>query len=101
MPRLKRKKKTELLNDTTYLLCPDKTCKLFWDVTRYTPCESNCPMQDRLIKIIICQRCREVVELRGNHFSWDRVDHDCPDGGGCMNFQRMSGKYELLYEKPI
>jgi len=94
--------KIELRNDTTYLLCPDKNCKLFWDTSRRIPCESDCPMQNRLIKIIICKKCCEVIELPGNHSGLCRVDHNCPDGGGCMNInQRMSGKYELIYKKPI
>lgn len=94
-------KRAKMEDDVTYLLCPDKTCKLFWDInSRHVPCESRCPHQDKLIKMIICRRCHEIIELSGDHFSWCRIDHKCPDGGGCMNFEGMSGKYQLLYKKP-
>lgn len=91
--------KEDMNTDTTYLLCPDPTCKLFWDTSRFTPCESECPMQDKLIKMIRC-RCGEVIELPGDHSMLRRVDHEHGDGSRASNFQRMSGKYRIMYERP-
>ena len=91
---------SEMDDDTTYLLCPDKKCKLFWDETQRMPCEDNCPRQDKLIKMIICRGCHGLIELPGNHHMICRVDHNCPDGRRVSNFHRMSGKYNLLYKKP-
>jgi len=92
-------KKYEIETDITYLLCPDKKCKLFYDATRPIPCEDQCPKQKGLIKIIKCINCEELIELPGNHFIWGRIDHNCPDKRTAGNF-RMSGKYVLIYERP-
>ena len=91
--------KDNMDRDTTYLLCPDPTCKLFWDTSRFIPCEDECPLQDKLIKMIRC-RCGEVIELPGDHFMLRRVDHKHKDGNNANNFQRMSGKYGIMYERP-
>jgi len=93
-------KKSDLKTDTTYLLCPDKSCELFLDPTRRCPCEEECPHQDELIKIIACINCNEPVELPGDHFAFARVDHLCPNGDTACNFQRMRGKYHRLFERP-
>ena len=92
---------SEMDDDTTYILCPDKTCKLYWDTSQCIPRENNCPHQDRQIKLIICTGCQGLIELPGDHSGLCRVDHDCPDGFRASNFQRMSGKYFLLYEKLV
>ena len=63
--------------DATYLLCPDKNCKLFWDKSQSCPCEQSCPHKDKLIKLIICWGCRELIELPGDHNKLCRVDHNC------------------------
>jgi hypothetical protein len=92
--------KSELEPDVTYLLCPDKDCKLFYDTSRIMPCESDCPGQDELVKIIQCHGCEELIELPGDHHMMRRVDHNCLDGNRASNFSRMSGRYQLIYEKP-
>ena len=84
--------------DVTYLLCPDKKCKKFWDRTRYCPCESECPKEEELVKIIVCHNCNETIELPGNHSQLQNVGHRCADGSYAVNF-RFSGKYEIRYKK--
>ena len=85
---------------TTYLLCPDRTCRLFFDTTRRTPCEHDCPLEKLLVKIIKCHNCGELIELEGNHNYLRRVDHACSGGRCAANFQRLSGTYQLIYERP-
>jgi len=95
--------KEDMETDTTYLLCPDQSCTLYWEkLDQWCPCESECPLQDQLIKMIRCH-CGEVVELRGDHFMCCSVGHPSPDGlgGRCCSFARMTGKYHLLYERPL
>lgn len=93
-------KKTDMKPDVTYLLCPDKSCKLFWDTTRRIPCEADCPKQDELVKIIQCSGCYEPIELSGDHHVFRRVEHFHEDETISWTFKRMSGKYQLLYERP-
>lgn len=87
--------------ETTYLLCPNPSCELFLDTTRYCPCEYDCPYESELIKMIICRNCGEIIGLPGGHPSICSVDHNCPDGKTAINFQRMSGKYYLIHERPV
>ena len=86
----------EMKTDRTYLLCPDKNCKLLTKPDCWCPCERDCPHQDKLTKIIKCQ-CGEIIELPGNHSMMRRVDHDHPDGSTACTFVRMSGKYERIF----
>jgi len=83
----------------TYIICPNKKCKLFWDTSRPCPCDGNCPYKDRMKFAIICHNCGEIIVLPGTHNAWQRIDHHCPDGKVASNF-RMSGKYCLLYKMP-
>ncbi len=91
--------KPEMNTETTYLLCPDRTCQLFSDPAKNW-CESECPRIADLVKIIQCHNCQEPIELPGNHYLIERVDHNCHDGRHPAMFQRMSGKYQLIYERP-
>ena len=94
-------KESDLEKDITYLLCPDRKCNLFYDTTRATPCERNCPKQKELTKIIKCQSCNEIIELPGDHFTMCRIDHKCdPRWEGTASNFRMSGKYILIYKRP-
>lgn len=84
---------------TTYLLCPDPSCDSFF--ADNFMCEDNCPKVKELVKMIKCIGCGGLVELPGNHSSWHRVDHHCANGDVCGNFQRMTGKHQLTYVRPI
>jgi hypothetical protein len=95
-----RKLYRDVKSDTTYLLCPDKTCTLFTKPTPIIPCEHGCPHQDKLIKIVKCP-CGELVELYGYHSQMQRVDHCCKNGNMGSTFARMSGKYERIFERPV
>lgn len=92
-------KKSDMNTETTYLLCPDRSCKLFFDPSKMW-CERDCPQEDDLVKIVQCHNCKEPIELEGNHHYFAHVTHECPDGRHPLMFQRMSGKYRLIYEKP-
>jgi hypothetical protein len=99
MPRLK---KSELEENVNYILCPDKKCGLFWDERfERIACESNCPYQDKMQKMVVCSACKEPIYLLGDNHPFQRVEHiDCPSGHNTMMFTRMSPKYRLIYQKP-
>ena len=88
--------KSDLETGITYLLCPDSSCRFFNPSDKIPLCESQCPQQDELVKIIRCKGCGDMIELDGNHTIARRVVHD---GCGVMNF-RLSFAYELVYERP-
>ena len=91
-PRLKV---SELKEDRTYILCPDRSCDLFWTKPGKTPCEADCPKQEQVVKIIPCFVCKEMIELPGDHHYWSGIDHKC------KSYRlRTSTNYEILYEKP-
>lgn len=92
-------KKGEMEVNVTYIICPEKSCKLFWNPEGSCPCDGNCNFENQLKFAIICHSCREIVVLPGNHHMFQRIDHKCPDGRLAANF-RMSGKYHLLYKLP-
>lgn len=80
----------------TYLLCPDRVCNKFWQKGCTIPCESDCPKQTELRKMIICGQCGKIIVLPGDHHSSQRVDCLC----GASSFARMSGSYHWIYEMP-
>ena len=80
---------------TTYYLCPSPDCELFFTPGNI-PCEHDCPWESKMKKIIKCFSCGKLIILGGDHISWCRVDCDC----GASNFQRMSGRYRLIFEMP-
>lgn len=83
----------------TYVICPDSSCKLFFDRTRACPCDGHCPKKQEQQLVIVCAGCKEMIVLRGGTSLLTRIDHSCPNGNITANF-RMSGKYHLLYEIP-
>ena len=89
-------KKSDMKEDITYILCPDPSCQLFFKPDCNIPCENNCPKQGEMKKIVFC-RCGRVIVLNGHHCWMQRVD--CNDCGASLFF-RMSGKYQLIYERP-
>lgn len=93
------KTEAEMDTDTTYIICPEKSCRLFWDTSQPVACDGHCPYQDRQQLIIICSACGEMVTLPEGHHVAQRIDHQCPDGSTGMSF-RMGRKYELMYEVP-
>jgi hypothetical protein len=83
--------------DTNYIVCPDRTCKLFWEKDCYIPCEFDCPKKTELKKVIRCT-CGELIILSGNHSPLQRVDHKHSDNAVVSLFYRMSGKYKIVYQ---
>ena len=89
-----------LKTDTTYIICPEKTCQLFWDTGTPFPCDGHCPFQERQKLMVLCPNCHARIMLSGGSSRWQRINHQCPDGRVSANFCRMNGKYHLLYEVP-
>ena len=91
--------KSDMDTNTTYLLCPDRSCRLFFNPDRNW-CEHECPKKDALVKIVQCTNCLDPIELPGDHYFLCAVTHECHDGSHPLMFQRMSGQYRLIYERP-
>lgn len=78
----------------TYIICPDKTCKLFWDPNGLVACDGNCPRESDQRLVIVCHHCWQRITMPEGHRIFQRIDcRNC----GAMNF-RMSGKYRLRYK---
>jgi len=92
-------KKSEMMTDTTYILCPDPQCKLFFKPNCHIPCERDCPKESAMKKLIVCY-CGEIIVLDGDHSCLCRVDHNCANGNTASLFCRISEKYYLIYEVP-
>jgi len=88
-------KKSEMNSNTTYLLCPDPSCGLFFNEEDSFHCKDNCPKQSDLVQIILCRQCSEIIELPGDHSMSARVKHECPDGR--HPFMLRPGVYQLIY----
>lgn len=83
----------------TYIICPDRSCRLFYDTMQSCPCDGRCPKQKEERLVIVCSGCNETIVLPGGSHVFVRTDHLCANGHRTPNF-RMSGVYELLYEIP-
>ncbi len=92
-------KASELKDDVTYIICPEKSCRLFEVRGPERSCDGKCPFQEKQKLVVGCD-CGGMVVLPGGHKSWYRVDHPHPEGGVGSTFARMSGKYFLLYKLP-
>ena|SRR3989338_4953465 len=93
-------RKDEMEVGVTYIICPEKKCKLFFDTTRLCPCDGSCPFQAKQKLAIVCHSCGGIIVLDGGHSMIVRIDHRCFDGDGLAFNFRMSGLYRLLYSIP-
>ena len=80
-------------NGVTYILCPNRKCKLFYSPSCYIPCEQGCPNKEKLKKIIKCSVCCSIIKLDWNQSTLQRVDCNC----GVCHF-RTSGKYHRIFK---
>jgi len=97
-------KKSELKQDTLYIICPDNKCKLFWDTLdtkeHPLPCPQNCPQKNKLKYVVLCRQCGEIIILP-NHFSngLNHITHKCADERQPM-WVYYYKKTRLLYKMP-
>ena len=92
-------KKSEMTEDTTYILCPDKKCGLFW----YEPffaCEGSCPKKDLEKLVVICKDCDKLLVLDSDHSAFCRLDHNCNEHNSCKFRLRKSTNHILIYALP-
>lgn len=93
---------SELADDRTYIICPDRTCKLFWEPDVLCSCEGKCPKQEEQ-KLVVKFDCGHIVVLPGGDSWARRIDHFCPDNqwpATASSYVRMSLRYTLLYDMP-
>jgi len=72
----------ELKPEINYIYCPDKECELWFDTSRRTPCERQCPKENEMKKMVVCWKCETKNELPGRHISWCRIE--CCSCGAMM-----------------
>lgn len=53
----------KLEKNVTYIICPEKSCTLFWEATGPCPCDGSCPYQEKQKLLIICGGCNEIILL--------------------------------------
>jgi hypothetical protein len=78
----------------TYIICPDRSCRLFWDTSRYCPCEADCPKVGEMKKAVICFHCSQITVVDGDSPRF-RIQCQC----GASTFCRASGRYQLVYSQ--
>jgi len=91
-------KKSQMSEDITYVLCPDRTCGLFWEKDFFA-CEGHCPRKSEEKLVVICKDCNNLLVLPANHSAMQRLDHKC-QGIGCRFRLRSSSHNQLIYKLP-
>jgi hypothetical protein len=93
-------KKSELLPDFTYILCPDKKCGLFWYRLEVNtlPCERDCPKKDLEKKIVACPYCKDIIIIAGDDSTLRGVSHMHDDGSTPEIFRKR--RYKIIYDMP-
>ena len=90
---------SDLETGVTYLLCPEKSCKLFFDTSQNDrPCENRCPYQEKLRKIIKCLYCSDLIDLPGNYSMAQTVSHECENGNRPVMVRERT--YVRIYKRP-
>ena len=85
----------------TYLLCPDRTCKLFNKKPIGNSCEFSCPFKEsKLKKLVVCGHCGGIAELPGFYTSWQYLPHNTKTGGCGATIKRIDFEYKRIYKKP-
>lgn len=92
-------KKSEMKPKITYIICPERTYKLFWDMTRACPCDGHCPFEEKQKLLVLCSNCNEMIILDGDYHLWMSIRHGPPTGCFATIF-RIGNTYRLLYEVP-
>lgn len=77
---------------TTYILCPDETCKIFFSKKKF--CQHDCPYPEEAKQLEYCKECDSTYEHAINYGRFRRKEHECI-GGNAIKFQ--NGKYELIH----
>lgn len=69
---------SEMLTKATYIECPDYNCQKWND--EKTSCIEDCPQREKLVQLIKCHNCEEIIVLDINYSRMRRVKHECYDG---------------------
>jgi hypothetical protein len=89
---------SNMQEDTTYVVCPDRTCGLFWENDIGGVCENHCPKKDKRKLVVVCHDCESLLVLPDNHSCMQRLDHDCKNMG--CKFRLRSHTLQLMYKMP-
>lgn len=90
---------SNMREDITYVVCPDRKCGLFWEPDLGDVCECYCPHKAKRKLVLVCHDCESLLVLREGHSSMQRIDHDC-SGGSCKFRLRGSNTLQLTYKMP-
>ena len=93
-------KYSDLEENITYLLCPDKNCDLFWKQNCTCICEYECPNVNDLKKILYIKHTNELIILNGDYSAFRTVDFKSKDGFSSIYF-RNSERHRIMHHMPI
>lgn len=97
--KLEKLSTENMQEDTTYVVCPDRRCGLFWEPDLGGACEHYCPHQAKRKLVLVCHDCESLLVLHEGHSSMQRIDHDCSKGG-CKFRLRGSNPLQITYKMP-
>ena len=89
-------KKNEMKEDITYILCPDKTCNIFFDENKL--CEYDCPLKEKAKKLFYCKKCKKIEEKPLTE-TIHRLDHLCMNNTLASIFPNKK-HYIIIHEFP-
>lgn len=96
---MKNKSIKQFQSDRIYLICPDKKCNRFYSSKEYSNfCIYKCAHKSKLVKLIVCIGCNELIKIPKKISIFQRIEHNCENGKTALNYQHS--KYELLYKIP-
>ena len=79
----------------TYIECPDYGCKKWY--SDKINCLYDCKKKEKLVKLVKCWACEEVIKLPYDRSLLKRINHKCPTG--LTPFILESGTLITLREK--
>lgn len=93
---------SEIVSDGMTIVCPDKTCGLYYELQVKLLCKTSfCPYKTKRKIFSRCGVCRNVYEIIAeNIHGFARVmDHTCPDGGQPMIiYGTLEKNVQLVYK---
>lgn len=94
----------DLSEDTAYYVCPNPDCEEWENPNGRNFSDKcfigKCPNTDELRKFFYCDLCSQIIELQGNHNSFQRVNHAYSAAKGDHIFMFEPSRYLLIHKMP-
>jgi hypothetical protein len=92
-------KKSEMIEGSTYILCPDSNCEIFF--TPKKDCIYDCPHPKKAKQLDYCRFCNDFYENDIKHSEWERKRHLCKLFDKKLTSSKVgNGKYILIHDYP-